>query len=81
MSATSDVFLIRDFERICRGEISLEASGPVLHLPGQTECYYLAFEHGHVSVATVRTSNSALARPHVLCSIFFSSIFSLLDSS
>jgi len=52
MSATSDVFLIRDFERICRGEISLEASGPVLHLPGQTECYYLAFEHGHVSVAT-----------------------------
>ena len=66
MSATSDIFLIRDFERVCRGETSLEASGPNLHLPGQTECYYLAFEHGHVCVATVRTSDFALARTHVL---------------
>ena len=80
MSARSDVFIVRDFERICRGETSLETSGPVLHLPGQAKCFYLAFEHGRVCVATVRISNSALARTHVL-SFFLSSLFSLLDST
>jgi hypothetical protein len=83
MSSRSDVFLVRDFERICRGETSLETSGPVLHLPEQIECVYLAFEHGRVCVATVRISNSALARELIsFLPFFFSpSIFSLLDSS
>ena len=74
MSTRSDVFIVRDFERICRGETSLETSGPVLHLPGQGECFYLAFEHGRVCVATVRISNTALARTHDL-SFFLSGPF------
>ncbi len=54
MTTRSHVILIRDFERICRGETSVETSGPILHLSRQAECFYLAFEHGHVCVATVR---------------------------
>jgi hypothetical protein len=70
MTTRNQVFLVRDFERICRGETSVETSGQVLHLSGQAKCHYLAFENGHVCVATVRISNSALARTHVL-SLFF----------
>lgn len=68
MTTRSHVFLIRDFERICRGETSLETSGTVLHLSSQADCSYLAFEHGRVCVATVRISNSLLSR--VLMSFF-----------
>jgi hypothetical protein len=74
LTTRSHVFLIRDFERICRGETSLETSGPVLHLSRQAECFYLAFEHGRVCVATVRVSSIIffpwLARIHVLLYIF-----------
>jgi len=52
MTTRSHVFLVRDFERICRGETSIETSGSALHLSGQAECFYLAFEHGHICVAT-----------------------------
>lgn len=62
MTTRSHVFLIRDFERICRGEISFETSGTVLHLSEQADCSYLAFEHGRVCVATVRISNPLLSR-------------------
>src|SRR5258708_10399102 len=59
MTTRSHVFLIRDFERVCRGEASLETSGLELHLSdGIEECFYLAFEHGRVCVVTVRISYS-----------------------
>ncbi|KAI9444181.1 hypothetical protein H4582DRAFT_2071752 [Lactarius indigo] len=47
------VVFIRDFERICRGEISLEQARLVLGIPQDT-CYYLGFEHGRVCVATMK---------------------------
>ncbi|KAI9444180.1 hypothetical protein H4582DRAFT_2071751 [Lactarius indigo] len=47
------VVFIRDFERICRGETSLEQAGLVLSIPPHT-CCYLGFEHGRVCVATVQ---------------------------
>ncbi|KAH9026256.1 hypothetical protein EDB83DRAFT_1927333 [Lactarius deliciosus] len=46
------VVFIRDFERICRGEISLEQAGLVLNIPPGYICCYLGFEHGRVCVAT-----------------------------
>jgi hypothetical protein len=63
------VFLIRDFERICRGEASLETSGLDLHLSDRAECFYLAFEHGRVCVATVRISYSGSCRAYS-CAFF-----------
>ncbi|KAH8984937.1 hypothetical protein EDB92DRAFT_2032795 [Lactarius akahatsu] len=51
------VVFIRDFERICRGEISLEQAGLVLSIPPWYICCYLGFEHGRVCVATVRVSH------------------------
>ncbi|KAI9428421.1 hypothetical protein H4582DRAFT_732941 [Lactarius indigo] len=45
---------IRDFERICRGETSLEQAGLVLGIPQKDTCHYLGFEHGRVCVATVQ---------------------------
>jgi len=54
LTARSRVLLIRDFERVCRGEITLLAAGQVLRLlPGDVLCFYLAFEHGRVCVATL----------------------------
>jgi len=47
------VIFIRDFERICRGEVSLAPAGQVLRLSMSDKCFYLAFEHGRVCVATV----------------------------
>jgi hypothetical protein len=77
MTTRNQVFLVRDFERIWRGETSVETSGQVLHLSGQAKCFYLAFENGHVCVATVRIFNSTLARvarTHSL-SFFFLRLF------
>ncbi len=59
------VIFIRDFERICRGETSLEQAGLILDIPPQDICCYLGFEHGRVCVATVRISRSPLVIAHV----------------
>ncbi|KAH8984936.1 hypothetical protein EDB92DRAFT_1458380 [Lactarius akahatsu] len=53
LSRTHQVVFIRDFERICRGETSLEHAGLVLSLRQQERCCYLGFEHGRVCVATM----------------------------
>ncbi|KAH9000892.1 hypothetical protein EDB86DRAFT_471879 [Lactarius hatsudake] len=53
LSRTHQVVFIRDFERICRGETSLEHAGLVLSLRPQDRCCYLGFEHGRVCVATM----------------------------
>ncbi|KAI0305278.1 hypothetical protein B0F90DRAFT_1181970 [Multifurca ochricompacta] len=47
------ILLIRDFERICRGETSLESSGLVLRIRREDICCYLGFEHGRICVATL----------------------------
>jgi hypothetical protein len=54
LTTRGHVFLIRDFERVCRGETSLETCRTALNL-SRAKCFYLAFEHGRVCVATVRT--------------------------
>ncbi|KAH9000896.1 hypothetical protein EDB86DRAFT_2777726, partial [Lactarius hatsudake] len=59
------VVFIRDFERICRGENSLERSGLSLSVRSQDVCCYLGFEHGRVCVATVRISRSPTAIAHI----------------
>src|SRR5258708_10456986 len=69
MTTRSHVFLIRDFERVCRGEASLETSGLELHLSDQADCFYLAFEHGRVCVVTVRISYSGSCRKYS-CALF-----------
>ncbi|KAH9032739.1 hypothetical protein EDB84DRAFT_1561882 [Lactarius hengduanensis] len=48
------IMFIRDFERICRGETSLEQAGLDLNIQPKDTCHYLDFEHGHVCVATVQ---------------------------
>jgi hypothetical protein len=53
MAYNERVLLIRDFERICRGETSVVAAGQVLRLFLGEDCCYLAFEHGRICVATV----------------------------
>ena len=81
------VVFIRDFERICRGETSIEDAGQVLLLlegyDGYDDVYHIAFEHGRVCVATVRVfpctfsccTHSCLTPFSSLCpSIFFCSI-------
>ena len=55
MSHRRRVVFIQDFERICRGETSLERAGLSLSIRAQDECCYLGFEHGRVCVATVRS--------------------------
>ncbi|KAH9985659.1 hypothetical protein BJV74DRAFT_554300 [Russula compacta] len=52
LSTESRALLVRDFERICRGEITLEEAGQALRLLPGDICYYLAFEHGRICVAT-----------------------------
>ncbi|KAH9059604.1 hypothetical protein EDB87DRAFT_769868 [Lactarius vividus] len=49
----SRVVFVRDFERICRGETSLEQAGIVLGIPEDT-FHYLGFEHGRICVATMK---------------------------
>ncbi|KAH9038549.1 hypothetical protein EDB85DRAFT_427610 [Lactarius pseudohatsudake] len=48
------VVFIRDFKRICRGEISLGRGGLSLNIRSQDVCCYLGFEHGRVCVATMQ---------------------------
>ncbi|KAH9017136.1 hypothetical protein EDB83DRAFT_192914 [Lactarius deliciosus] len=48
------IMFIRDFERICRGETSLEQAGLDLNIQPKDICHYLDFEHGRVCVATVQ---------------------------
>lgn len=52
------VVFIRDFERICRGETSLEQAGLSLSIQPYDVCCYLGFEHGRVCVATVCISRA-----------------------
>ncbi|KAH9017135.1 hypothetical protein EDB83DRAFT_192974 [Lactarius deliciosus] len=54
LSGKRRVMFIRDFERICRGETSLEQAGLVLNIQPEDTCHYLDFEHGHVCVATTQ---------------------------
>ncbi|KAH9026253.1 hypothetical protein EDB83DRAFT_2425507 [Lactarius deliciosus] len=54
------IMFIRDFERICRGETSLEQAGLDLNIQPKDICHYLDFEHGRVCVATVRISHLVL---------------------
>jgi len=54
LTASSRLLLFRDFERVCRGEISVEDAGQVLRLLPHDVCFYLAFEHERICVATVR---------------------------
>ncbi|KAH8984939.1 hypothetical protein EDB92DRAFT_1950395 [Lactarius akahatsu] len=51
---TCSIVFIRDFERICRGETSLEQAGLVLNIQPKDTCYYLDFEHDHACVATMQ---------------------------
>jgi len=53
-------FFVRDFERICCGETTFEQAVLVLAFQPVYRCYYLAFEHGRVCVATVRISQARL---------------------
>ncbi|KAH9038737.1 hypothetical protein EDB85DRAFT_2141626 [Lactarius pseudohatsudake] len=48
------VVFIQDFERICRGETSLERGGLSLSIRSKDVCCYLGFEHGRVCVATMQ---------------------------
>ena len=84
------VVLIRDFERICRGETSLLDAGQVLGLLPGDECYRMAFEHGRVCVATVRVfpytfscrTHSCLTLFSFLCpSLFFCSFLGFTSST
>ncbi|KAF8268347.1 hypothetical protein EI94DRAFT_1188757 [Lactarius quietus] len=54
LSGRRRVVFIRDFERICRGETSLERAGLSLSMGSQDQCCYLGFEHGRVCVATMQ---------------------------
>ncbi|KAN0129694.1 hypothetical protein V8E53_012514 [Lactarius tabidus] len=53
LSERRRVVFIRDFERICRGETSLEEAGLSLSIRQDDVCCYLGFEHGRVCVATM----------------------------
>ena len=75
MTAQNHVILVRDFERVCREETRIEASGVVVHLSDQAECFYLAFEHGRVCVATVRSQSIISSRrAHSLTFLFYLSV-------
>ena len=56
LASRDRLLLVRDFERVCRGEISLANAGQVLRLLPGDRCFYLAFGHGRVCVAMVRFS-------------------------
>lgn len=75
LATETRALLVRDFESICRGETTLEEAGQVLRLLPRDVCYYLAFEHGRICVATVRISPrfSYLRVPMFLC-LFYNSI-------
>ena len=82
LTTRSRVIFIQDFERICRGEISLALAGQVLFLSPRDRCFYLAFEHGRVCVATVRvfSTDSTLLACHLSLSKLLFPSFSFLPS-
>lgn len=49
-----DIIIIKDFERVARGEVKLEDVALFLVLGGLRSINYLAYAHGKVAVATVR---------------------------
>ena len=84
MASRDRLLLVRDCERVCREEVSLAAAAQVLRLLPGDRCFYLAFEHGRVCVATVRSSIHAAtvllltyALPLFLCFPFFSQLHGL----
>jgi hypothetical protein len=86
LTTISRVILIRDFERICRKEISLEHAGQVLRLYPGDQYFYLAFEHDRVCVATVRVlfyplhvARTSLISPNAFYLPFLSSSSFLLQ--
>jgi hypothetical protein len=83
LSETHRVVFIRDFERICHGETTFERAGLVLDLRPEDICYYLAFEHARVCVATVCVSQAISCdfRSSCLVCRFTGSMFSPSASS
>jgi len=90
MATSYRIVFIRDFERICRGETSLLDAGQVLGLLPSDHCFYIAFEHGRICVATVRVfpytvsrcTYSCLAPFTFLCpSLFFCSFMGFTSST
>ena len=77
-TTTHRVLFIQDFERICRGEISLRSAGQVLALLPGDECFYMAFEHGRICLATVRVFPYTLSRCAHSCLIPLSFLCPLL---
>ena len=61
------ILLVRDFERICRGETTLKDSGHALRIEHRDVCCYLGFEHGRFCVATVRIPHFIYACPRSIC--------------
>ena len=84
LTTTSRLIFIREFERICRGEISLTLAGEVLRLSPSDQCLYLAFEHGRVCVVTVRvfpTHSTSFERHSSLFNFLFLSFHPFLCCS
>jgi hypothetical protein len=67
LTTSHRLVFIRDFERICRGETSLLDAGQVLGLLPRDHCFYIAFEHGRVCVATVRVFPYTFSRCTYSC--------------
>ncbi|KAF8271814.1 hypothetical protein EI94DRAFT_1827289 [Lactarius quietus] len=53
LSSERRLVFVRDFERVCRGETTLEQAALVLGIPNGL-CLQLVFKHGRVYVATVQ---------------------------
>jgi hypothetical protein len=69
---THRVLFIQDFERICRGETSFLSASHVLGLLPGDECFYMAFEHGRICLATVRVFPFTISRCTHSCPTPFS---------
>ena len=81
LASRDRLLLVRDFERVCRGEISLANAGQVLCLLPGDRCFYLAFEHRRVCIATVSFPNFPYMPSYYLYSLmslppFFDVLFS-----
>jgi len=53
LSSERRLLFVRDFERICRGETTLEQAALVLGIPNRL-CLQLVFKHGRVYMATIQ---------------------------
>lgn len=51
---SGDIIILKDFERVARGEASLADVALFLTLDGPRAINYLAYAHGKIAVATVR---------------------------